>query len=391
MAAVAALNVVKQIQALADGPETAEMKGCLPQVVSSLQFFLEHPDSRVRLTAARTLLKLKRSYPDDVAKQDFDKIRACRVRCVEAIENSTADADAQEFRELLDDILGEAPKKPSNSTSTSSAAAAAATEPPTRSVRAEQGEVVLKVNGDTDGKVKAVILEKVVKIAGVVSVTFEGCFVVVNTRSADLAADAGFLADLLSAIKAQGIQGVTLVNTGAPSGVAMAAMASHNAADATPPTASASSSAPAPTYPDEAGDDDYGADPGYLDDDEDDVVVSSGPPPGAGGAGVGVGIGAGFAGGGYPGGGMPGAAFGGMPGAGMGGAGRGLGGVPPNWSFFSQSHWMAGRRMQQFDDDPSIGARLAKAKQREKEKREEEKSKLSSLTGRLSSLWGGGS
>jgi len=62
---------------------------------------------------------------------------------------------------------------------------------------------------------------------------------------------------------------------------------------------------------------------------------------------------------------------------------------PPQWSFFAQTNWMTGRRVQEFDDDPTIAARLAKAKQRvaerEAERREEQKSTLGRL---FTGIWG---
>merc|ERR1719162_35975 len=54
----------------------------------------------------------------------------------------------------------------------------------------------------------------------------------------------------------------------------------------------------------------------------------------------------------------------------------GGGGGGPQWSFFSQSNWMTGRKVQEFDDDPTIAARLAKAKRREEAKKEESRSRL---------------
>ncbi|CAJ1366234.1 unnamed protein product [Effrenium voratum] len=45
-------------------------------------------------------------------------------------------------------------------------------------------------------------------------------------------------------------------------------------------------------------------------------------------------------------------------------------------TFFSQSNWMAQRQLREFEDDPTIAARLAKKKQHEKKKQEEDSSKF---------------
>lgn len=349
MSAAAALNVVKQIQAVADGPPTSEMRACLGQVVSSLLLFLDHPDSRVRLGSARTLLKLSEGYREDVHKLDMTRATACLKRCKDAVAMGSADADGEELCGLLKELLSQeatpAPATPQHRPTTYDGDGGT------------RGEVVLKVGGGADdSKVKAAILEKVVTLPGVVSITFEGAFVIVSTRSAETAADASFLADLLVMFREQGIQGVSLVNTGAPSPMKSpggnllppaeggSAAAGSTAAGSTAPGPSASSGAEQHTLSD---DEDDGEEPAYLDDEEEEEGAGS---PMGGGMGKG-------------------------PPGGPGGA--------AHWSFFAQSNWMTGRRMQEFGDDPTIAARLAKAKVRAEEKRQEEKSRIGRLTGWL--------
>merc|ERR1712232_739077 len=98
--------------------------------------------------------------------------------------------------------------------------------------------------------------------------------------------------------------------------------------------------------------------------------------------------GAGGLGGGFSGVGAVGGGFSGVGGVG-GGAGYGAGAPgQPQWSFFSQSNWMTSRRMAEFaGDDPSIAARLAKAKKKEQERKQEESSRLGRL---FSALTGSG-
>ncbi|CAK0890101.1 unnamed protein product [Prorocentrum cordatum] len=332
MAADQALGAVRQIQALADGPQTPEMHAHLSQIVTPVLAFLDHPDARVRLNSARALLKLSAGYPEDMAAMDLSRARGALKRTRASRAAGTADADAQELEAILMDVL-EAIATPG-----ASAASTAASTPPSGG----RGEVILKLGEHADGKVKAAILERVVAIPGVVSVTFEGDLVIASTRSAAVAADAGFLADVLVAIRAQGIEGVSLVSAGGPgAGAGTAAPAGPSGGrgrDAPEPPAAA---------PESEEDPDEG-EPGYLDDDEEDEVVMSGS-----GA-IGVPFGA--------------------P------AGPGPLAVGQQWSFFSQSNWMTGRKVQEFDDDPALAARLAKAKRREEAKKEESRSRLGFVT-----------
>lgn len=362
MAAAPALNVVKQIQSLAEGPVTPEMRECLSQVVSSLLFFLDHPDSRVRLSAARTLVKLSSNYPQDIMKLDVSRARSALQRCRKAEADGAANSDSQELQALLEDLLGDrvssngvpsgaSSKAPVSDPAAMTTASAAAPSMPsgsgTISATEERGQVVLQVAQNTEGKLKAAILEKVVVLMGVVSVTFEGSFVIVATKTASIAADAGFLADLLTAVRAQGLEGVSLVSAANAGSVDAPSTTSEINGCGSPATAAFGSSA---VIDGDHDDDDDEGEPAYLDDDEDEVVL----------------------GGGYN-----------SP-CGLGGGPLGAGGA--QWSFFSQSNWMTGRRLQEFGDDPTIAARLAKAKRKEEEKKEQDKSRIGMI-----SSWLGGS
>eukprot|EP00927_Polykrikos_kofoidii_P077136 TRINITY_DN74110_c0_g1_i1.p1 TRINITY_DN74110_c0_g1~~TRINITY_DN74110_c0_g1_i1.p1 ORF type:complete len:384 (+),score=79.57 TRINITY_DN74110_c0_g1_i1:246-1397(+) len=382
MAAGAALNVVKQIQALADGPETPEMHECLGQVVSSLQFFLDHPDSRVRLTAARTLLKLARGYGESVAALDLTRAHASLARCDQALRNGEATPEDEELRGLLKVMLaGPGPEAgaPGDNEKVNRTCEISTSMDRTGSIPAaatggteERGEVVIKVGEGTDGKVKAAILDQIVGLTGVVSVTFEGTYVIVNTRTKRTAADTEFLADLLTALKCQGVHGAALVsanplvagpppnNWGQKGGYGTGGFTGCTGggyADGGKGQYTASNKA----VPVVVDDDE---EPGYLDDDEDEVIDAG--IPGSGGAAGDAGM-----------------AQGNINGA-LGGRPSGLSGQ--QWSFFAQSNWMTGRRVQEFDDDPTIASRLRKAKQKDSDKRQAEKSRIGRL---FSSLTGG--
>jgi hypothetical protein len=389
MAAAQALNIVSQIQLLADGPESPEMRQCLGQVVSSLQFFLEHPDSRVRLNAARTLVKLVRGYPAEVGRTDLSRVRTSLDRLQAAQKEGNAGVDAEELIGLLLRILGEpfssgtdAALAASSASAASASLGAAPTEvaPPAAAGHGSEarGEVVLNTGEGADSKMKVLILDKVVKMQGVVSVTFDTHHVVITTLTSAIAADASFLADVLTAVTSSGLKGVTLVRTTAASAVdgtdtaggatCSSSLGGGGSAAAASDSAGGGELAhdattPMPTYLD----DDEDREPGYLDDDEDEIhrgLGSDQPSQGAlGGSGAsgltGMGGGAGY--------------------GGVGGPGQ------PQFSFFSQSNWMTSRRVAEFaGDDPSIAARLSKAKKKQQERKQEESSRLGRLFSALS-------
>lgn len=206
---------------------------------------------------------------------------------------------------------------------------------------------MLKVGEHADVKVKAAILEEVVALPGVVSVTFEGAFVIVSTRSSAIAVDAVFLADLLAAVKSQGLKGVSLISA-----------ASEAEGTRTSPQKSSSSGSKDPVVFSMADEDDSQDEAAAYVDDEEDAGARAAPAPTAGSAGNST----------------------------AAGDGKGSAADQLHWSFFAQGHWMKTRLVQEYDDDPTIAARLAKAKQRDEAKRHEEQSRL----GRLSSWLGVG-
>jgi len=306
MSAETALNVVRQIQGLAEGPRTPEMKACLGKVVFSLQAFLDHPDSRVRLSAARALLKLARGYTEEMPALDMSKTRTAYARWGESHEIAS-----KELQGVLGEVLtaiGEPPEAPQDSAGAEAASSSTSGKPSDDA----RGEVILRVGESADQKVKVKIFENVVSVRGVVSVTVEGPHIIVNTRSQNVASDTAFLGDLLMAVKkaqGDGEHTVSLVS----------ASAHHKAGDG---------SQKEDAGPTVIEDDD---EPRYIDEDEDDEPAETSEAP------------------------------------------------PQQWTFFSQQHWMTGRRVQEFDDDPSIVSRLAKAKQKEEEKKEEGKTRLGML------------
>merc|ERR1712224_116870 len=68
----------------------------------------------------------------------------------------------------------------------------------------------LKVVDPTDAHAKGGILEALVAIPGVVSVTFEGPYIVVSTRTLANSVDVVFRAELLDAVRNQGLTSVKI-------------------------------------------------------------------------------------------------------------------------------------------------------------------------------------
>eukprot|EP00928_Gymnodinium_smaydae_P058077 TRINITY_DN41296_c0_g1_i1.p1 TRINITY_DN41296_c0_g1~~TRINITY_DN41296_c0_g1_i1.p1 ORF type:complete len:424 (-),score=112.99 TRINITY_DN41296_c0_g1_i1:132-1322(-) len=395
MAAAAALNVVKQIASLADGPGKLELKDCMSQVVSSLQFFLDHPDSIVRVSAARTLLKLKQGFPVEMKGQDLGRVRAALTRYDEAVAAGDPAPDLEELRpmllQLMDDDAAAAAAAPPGSEADAAIAATLETGTEPASQRPQRGEVVVEVAEEPDAALKAALLEKVVALPGVMSVTFEANLLLVNTQYASLAQDTSFQADLVDVVNAQGGREAKILDRSSP-------CAGGGRGDQ---PASGAEAAGAGHDEDELGPlpdaDEAGGEPAYLEEDEEEReqggsarwegASRQAAPAGGGADAAGFPAGApcggapGFgAGGGYPAlGGRFATAQGGYPGA------QGLG-PPEQWSFFSQSHWTIGRHIAERDDDPTIASRLARAKKREQERKQEEKSRVgrlfSALTGR---------
>lgn len=333
MAAAAALNVVKQIEALADAPPTSQMRTCLGQLIASLQCFLDHPDSRVRIGSARTLSKLSRGYGEDFRKNDLTKIESALARCQPADsgeDSPDADEEAAELRRLLTECLAKDEGTNGKGEVEAAAAPAAPAPPaPASSSGDRRGQVVLRLPEGSDGKANATILAKVVTIHGVVSVTLEGPHVIISTRTVDLASDPAFVEDLVSTLSSQeGCEGLTAAKR--PVAGTSSARSSHESS--------------APEDEEEEPEpvmmlDDDGAEPAYLDDDDEEEGGAVASPAGGGGSQNG-----------------------------------------PQWSFFAQTNWMTGRRVLEYDDDPTIAARLAKIKRQAEEKRKEEESRIGAVS-----------
>lgn len=290
-----------------------------------MQHFLEHPEAQVRVNSARTLGKLARGYPDDLRALDLSKAKYALEVSTAAAQSGDSDAEAQ--RAMLEDafvFLGLVESRSCGgssgaASSTSGAPGQLGAAPPARNQR---GEVCLKVVDPTDAHAKGGVLEALVAIPGVVSVTFEGPYIVVSTRTLANSVDVVFRAELLDAVRNQGLTSVKIEE--------------HASAEGT--SCFDDSACEEIAYVDDEAD----GEPAYLDDDEDDLSPVANGRAGSGG-------------------GQPGDAS------------------YPHWSFFSQTNWMTGRRVYEYGDDPTIAARLAKAKKAEEERKQVQKSGFSRL------------
>ncbi|CAJ1366233.1 unnamed protein product [Effrenium voratum] len=198
---VNSLQVVQQLQvATAEAPKE-QLAPLLGRMRNSLLKFLTHPDMRVRVSAARCIRNTQERCPEAIVATDMSAARNALAITKKEMADNGEDERHQEFLECLEFILGEPSVLRRNLSPRISA----------KEVE-ERGQVVLKASQQSDSQLRAALLDKVIAMDGVVSVTFEAEFVIVATKSASVAADANFLADLLTVVKQQGMQGVSLVS-----------------------------------------------------------------------------------------------------------------------------------------------------------------------------------
>jgi len=300
-------------------------------VCKSLAAFVGHPDSHVSVSVARSLWKVVEFYPDSLGCT-LSNVRRAHEELVRLSKESILDADSKEAFRLYEKILSRIEGWEVARTIEEE------DEPIKRKPKERTGQVVLKTPiQKEDQELRDSLLTKVVSLPDVQSSTFEGDFIIVITQSLAVADDAMFLADLLNVIKEQGVHGVSLVGSMIP----------HLGASALPSSAiggsSATSSTAMPTELEKDEDEDKADDEqpaGYLDDMPCEGQGLSEQPPTQG---------------------------------------QGEKAVP-HWSFFSQQSWIDARRMQEWEDDPTIAARLAKKKMEMQKKREEDERRFSRWT-----------
>lgn len=330
-------KVVFQVGNLA---ETAEEEQLL-QAFSKLGIVFEmvvRSDVRTRLNMARCLKKVAKRIPNFLSKikeADADRVREALklARQEELDHHDEAYQELVEFLEFVTEETGSdvfrrrlSPKHPLKEVPL---------VPP--------GQVVLQVRQPITSEVRTALLGKVLILDGVLSVTFEEGYVIVATRSV-ATADPTFLSKLMNVLIEQGVLG-ELFSVGEATGAPIGAVSNaHPLASASGAGSSSTSSTGIPTEADREDDGQAQADPAYLDDEHElkDRVGLDGE---------------------------PGAGYGSSEGRAE--AGAGAAGVP-QWTFFSQRNWMMERRLQEYEDDPTIASRLANKKKQQQKKREED-------------------
>eukprot|EP00747_Dinoflagellata_sp_TGD_P189302 gnl/TRDRNA2_/TRDRNA2_49468_c0_seq1.p1 gnl/TRDRNA2_/TRDRNA2_49468_c0~~gnl/TRDRNA2_/TRDRNA2_49468_c0_seq1.p1 ORF type:complete len:342 (+),score=77.63 gnl/TRDRNA2_/TRDRNA2_49468_c0_seq1:37-1026(+) len=179
------------------------------------------------------------------------------------------------------------------------------------------GEVRIELCGAIGDETRAAVLKSVVSMAGVVSATFDNEQVlVVGTRSNAASADPAFLADICMHIEELLEKEQKVVVLADDENVDVCYL-----------------------------DDDDGGEPAYLDDSDDELQSCEDSIP-------------------Y------------LDDDEEEGCDEG---ELAQWSFFGHAPWLSSRRLQEFEEDPSIVARLRKARQRLEKRKHEEKSRISRL------------
>jgi len=197
MAVPAAVSLVRQIQSIVETPELLKKNGCLDQVSSFLDCFLDHPDCRARLGAARALAQLAKSLdPEDLSCLELHQAPGILARLRAARKQSGASADDKELYSLLVAVL-----EGNESQELPGAAGGVSVGSALRSA----GEVVrLKSRIPLDEQAKTAVRQALVQVEGVVSVTFEALeTIVVGARTSELARDPTFVEDICTHVEGQ--------------------------------------------------------------------------------------------------------------------------------------------------------------------------------------------
>lgn len=322
------LSLVRQVQSIAESPELLQARNGLADVASFLDSFLDHSDSSARLAAARTLAWLSNRY-----EEQWKVIALIQAPCVlEGLDKQAAesvlDAEASELRLALACALG-------------SNMAEGQIAPPVSDKSCSRSEVRIQVQRiSLSSEAKDAICRAIIAVGGVVSVTFEADTVVVCTRTPQLASDPIYVEDLCMTVEEYF---ANAGNTHAGSKPLVTPLNS-NRFDAGSDTSEDSEE---PAYLDEGDSDISGGaadEPAYLDDDEDELVYLDDEEDTDGKAWE----------------------------------------LKP-WSFFNTSGWFA-QRLQEYEEDPTLVARLRKAQERMERRKREEKARVSRVLGVITPL-----
>jgi len=200
MAVPAAVALVRQIQSIVENPELLRKNDCIDQVSSFLDCFLDHPDSRARLGAARALAQLAKSLSSkELGCLQLRQAPRILARLRSAEQRSRADADDKDLHSLLASVLEGAESQESHGSSGAVRGDSAC------SLLRPAGEVVrLRARVPMDEQTRTAVRQALVRVGGVVSVTFEALeTIVVGARTLQLARDPVFVEDLCTNVEEQ--------------------------------------------------------------------------------------------------------------------------------------------------------------------------------------------
>lgn len=352
MAVSKVVALVRQVQCIVESPDLLKANGCVDQVSSFLDCFLDHPDSRARLGCARALVQLS-SHPG-VEVGQLHQAPQVLARLRSKAECGSADAEDRELQSLLEVVLGGGASQGSHDSPS------AAFRENVSNAQRSAGEVLrLRVRVAMDEQARSAVRSALVQVEGVVSVTFETDQILVGARAVEFSRDAVFVEDICTAVEDQ-------------------LQYSGELGDGTVLVVPDIQGGGLPLLIDEDSTRGTDEEPEFLDDDEDDALDADTRNMGNSSA------------------------------AGMrqasdcesdavvpgeseneptylddsedetfeGAQGSSKASSTRPWSFFSQTGFLSQQRLREYEDDPTITARLRRAQLRVERKRQEEQLRL---------------
>jgi len=181
MSVPAALSLVRQIAGLVENVEGVKTHECLAQVTGTLHLLLSHSDARVRSEAARSLIRISVLCGEDTP--ELKEVDLAQAKAILASGDGDAGPEATAVAQDL--------------------------------CTGHRGEICLEVCKPMSEQIRTRVQSSIVTVSGVVSVTIQGEYIVVIARTVSVAADPVFQADLLVTVEeqlageGQGIDGPT--------------------------------------------------------------------------------------------------------------------------------------------------------------------------------------
>lgn len=199
MAVPTAVALVRQVQSIVESPGLLKANDCIDQVCSFLDCFLDHPDSRARLGAARALSRLSAGLnSEDRRCLQFHQAPKVLSRLQSEQKSGNVDDEDRELHSLLEALLS------GDSNQTLAGGEGKGVRQNVGRTLQTAGEVLhLRVCVTMDEHARTAVRQALVKLNGVVSVTFEKDQIVVSARSAALLCDAAFIEDICTAAEEQ--------------------------------------------------------------------------------------------------------------------------------------------------------------------------------------------